>query len=448
MTPLILIADDDPGVRQVLAIQFADAGYRVVEAADGREALRLYRQERPHVLLTDLRMPHKDGQAVLEAVLVEDPQATVVVMTAYASVHGAVEVMKAGAFDFITKPFREEQVLATVERALEVARLKRENQRLRDALTTARGAPITSCSPQVNAIYAQAFAVADTDAHVLILGETGTGKEHLARAIHDRSPRAGAPWVVVNCGALPEALVEAELFGHVRGAFTGADHARSGRILAADGGTLFLDEIGDLPLPAQVKLLRFLQEGEIQAVGADRPVAVDARVIAATHRDLRTMMADGTFREDLYYRLAVITLQMPPLRERRGDLAVLAEEFIHDAARRHDREPATLSVSAVRALEEAPWPGNIRELKNLCERWAILYPARELTRELIEADVLPDAAAAQWKLPPAGVDLAEVERQLIEQALARTDGNKAAAARLLNITRHTLDYRLEKHGLG
>jgi len=287
MTPLILIADDDPGVRQVLAIQFTDAGYRVVEAADGREALRLYRQERPHVLLTDLRMPHKDGQAVLEAVLAEDPEATVVVMTAYASVHGAVEVMKAGAFDFITKPFREEQVLATVERALEVARLKRENQRLRDALTSARGTPFTSCSPQVNAIYTQAFAVADTDAHVLILGETGTGKEHLARAIHDRSPRAGAPWVVVNCGALPEALVEAELFGHVKGAFTGADHARSGRILAADGGTLFLDEIGDLPLPAQVKLLRFLQEGEIQAVGADRPVAVDARVIAATHRDLR-----------------------------------------------------------------------------------------------------------------------------------------------------------------
>ncbi|HBB40820.1 MAG TPA: hypothetical protein DC005_05175, partial [Proteobacteria bacterium] len=243
MTPLILIADDDPGVRQVLAIQFVDAGYRVSEAADGREAVKRYRAERPLVLLTDLRMPHQDGQAVLAAVLAEDPEATVVVMTAYASVEGAVEVMKAGAFDFITKPFHEAHVLATVERAVAWARLKRDNQRLRDALTT-RSAPTPSCSPRVNAIYAQAFAVADTDAHVLILGETGTGKEHLARAIHDRSPRAAAPWVVVNCGALPETLVEAELFGHAKGAFTGADHARPGRLLAADGGTLFLDEIG------------------------------------------------------------------------------------------------------------------------------------------------------------------------------------------------------------
>jgi len=446
MTPLILIADDDPGVRQVLAIQFVDAGYRVSEAADGREAVKRYRAERPLVLLTDLRMPHQDGQAVLAAVLAEDPEATVVVMTAYASVEGAVEVMKAGAFDFITKPFHEAHVLATVERAVAWARLKRDNQRLRDALTT-RSAPTPSCSPRVNAIYAQAFAVADTDAHVLILGETGTGKEHLARAIHDRSPRAAAPWVVVNCGALPETLVEAELFGHAKGAFTGADHARPGRLLAADGGTLFLDEIGDLPLAAQVKLLRFLQGGEVQAVGADRPVRVDARVIAATHQDLRAMMARGRFRNDLYYRLAVITLAMPPLRERRADLARLAAEFLQQAAQRHGRELATLSAAAVRLLEEAPWPGNIRELKNLCERWALLYPAQELTREQLAADLLPAAAAAQWQLPPAGADLAEVERQLITQALARTGGNKAAAARLLHLTRHTLDYRLEKHGL-
>jgi len=283
---------------------------------------------------------------------------------------------------------------------------------------------------------------------VLINGETGTGKEHLAQSIHRHSLRADGPWIVVNCGALPEQLVEAELFGHTKGAFTGANQAREGRITAADGGTLLLDEIGDLPLNAQVKLLRFLQEGEIQAIGADTPRQVDVRVIAATHKDLPAMMQEGTFREDLYYRLSVITLHLPPLRERREDIMPLANRFLEQAAASHNRQPARFTQSGIKLLENAPWKGNVRQLKNLCERWALLYASQQLTPEILQLDLAQQGLTSQaprWELPPEGVDLAQLEQQLIEQALKRTHGNKTQAAKLLGISRHTLDYRLEKY---
>jgi len=447
--PRILIADDDAGIRQILAIQLEDAGYEVIEARDGVEAMSRFRERRPDLLLTDLRMPYKDGQQLLEAVLAIDAAATVVLMSAYATVETAVEVMKSGAFDFLVKPFNEFAMLACVQRALAISALRRENRQLRQALASPEQDAIDSRSEAVRAVYAEARAVADADVAVLLLGPTGSGKEHLAHDIHRHSPRAAGPWVVVNCGALPDNLIEAELFGHTKGAFTGADRAREGRIMAADGGTLLLDEIGDLPLAAQVKLLRFLQQGEVQALGADKPRKVDVRVIAATHRDLPAMIREGSFREDLYYRLSVIALSLPPLAARRADIIPLAERFLRAAADEHRREAPRLSLEAAHLLERADWPGNVRQLKNLCERWTLLYPGKELAAAQLgltqpEAGV---AAAANWQLPPQGIDLLALEKSLIQQALTQTGGNKSAAARLLGMSRHTLDYRLEKHGL-
>lgn len=447
----ILIADDDEGIRQILAIQLGDAGYRVVEARDGLEAIELFRNEKPELVLTDLRMPYKDGQSLLESIRQEDSEATVVLMSAYATVETAVEVMKSGAFDFLIKPFNEHEMLACVQRALDVSHLKQENRELRKALCHTDEEAIETSSPQLKAVYAQARAVADTDATLLILGNTGSGKEYLARDIHKHSQRRDGPWIVVNCGALPETLVEAELFGHTKGAFTGATQARQGRIMAADGGTLFLDEIGDLPLDTQVKLLRFLQEGEIQAVGSDAPAKANVRVIAATHRNLPEMIREGSFREDLYYRLNIISLTLPDLNQRRGDIASLADTFMSASARCHGRAAPQLSGKALQLLEAAAWPGNVRQLKNLCERWTLLYPGQELAPQVIagelSATATPAADTSAWQLPADGIDLAELEKSLIEQALAQTGGNKSAAARLLGMTRHTLDYRLEKHAI-
>ncbi len=445
-TPLILIADDDAGIREVLTFQLEDAGYRVLHATHGAEAFKLYREHQPDLLLTDLRMPIQDGHALLQSVLELDPLATVIVMTAYASVETAVDIMRTGAFDFLVKPFREEQMLSILERGIQVAQLKGENRRLRQALQTTQSGELQSRSDKMQLLYQQAHSIADTDANVLINGETGTGKEHVAQSIHRHSNRTDASWIVVNCGALPEQLVEAELFGHTKGAFTGASQAREGRITAADKGTLLLDEIGDLPLSAQVKLLRFLQDGEIQAIGADAPRHVDVRVIAATHKDLQAMMQEGTFREDLYYRLSVITLHIPPLRERREDIMPLADMFLAQSAATHNRPPAVFTPAGARLIENYGWPGNVRQLKNLCERWALLYAKRELTAELLQIDLTSNVQQANsWELPPEGVNLADLERQLIEQALTRTQGNKTQASRLLGISRHTLDYRLEKY---
>ncbi|MCF6218149.1 MAG: sigma-54 dependent transcriptional regulator [Gammaproteobacteria bacterium] len=443
--PLILIADDDPGIREVLAFQLEDAGYQVLQACHGAEAFKIYQEQQPDLLLTDLRMPIQDGHALLQSVLEIDPFATVIVMTAYASVEAAVDIMKTGAFDFLVKPFKEEEVLSILERGIQVAKLKGENKRLRKALQATQDGELQSRSDKMQLVYQQAHSIADTDANVLINGETGTGKEHLAQSIHRHSHRAGSAWIVVNCGALPEQLVEAELFGHTKGAFTGASQARDGRIAAADNGTLLLDEIGDLPLSAQVKLLRFLQEGEIQAIGADAPRHVDVRVIAATHKDLHAMMKEGSFREDLYYRLSVITLHLPALRERREDIMPLANMFLEQSAASHNRQPASFTPAGAKLIENFGWPGNVRQLKNLCERWVLLYANKELNSETLQADLSSNTQSSSWELPPEGVNLAELERQLIEQALARTQGNKSQAARLLGISRHTLDYRLEKY---
>lgn len=449
MKPLILTVDDDAGILSVLEIQLSDAGYRVIQARDGLEAIQLFREHRPDVVLSDMRMPYKDGQSLLESILQEDAEAMVIMMTAFASVEGAVDAMRTGAFDFIVKPFRESVVLAVIERALKVRNLKSDNCRLRRIVQRQSQPAPDSSSEAMARVYAQAATVADTNVTVLIQGETGTGKEYLAHFICRNSGRSDGPWVVVNCGALPEQLIEAELFGHGKGAFTGAVAARKGRILSADGGTLFLDEVGDLPLAAQVKLLRFLQEGEIQPLGSDVPVKADVRVIAATHRDLQAMSRDELFREDLYYRLNVISLTLPPLCERGEDVPLLLDRFLRDAAVLHERQPASLTPRAMKKIRQLRWPGNVRQLKNMCERWALLYAGREIDEEMIREDLAGAAGSCGqvWKLPAEGVDLSEMERELIRQALERSGKNKTVAARLLGISRHTLDYRLDKHGI-
>lgn len=447
MTPLILTVDDDAGILSVLEIQLGDAGYNVIQARDGLEAIQLFRENKPDVVLSDMRMPFKDGQSLLESILQEDAEAMVIMMTAFASVEGAVGAMRTGAFDFIVKPFRESVVLAVIERALNVKNLKSDNRRLRQIIRRQSGSAPDSSSERMTRVYEQAATVADTNVTVLIQGETGTGKEYLAHYICQHSNRSDGPWVVVNCGALPEQLIEAELFGHTKGAFTGATAARKGRILSADGGTLFLDEVGDLPLSAQVKLLRFLQEGEIQPLGSDVSVKADVRVIAATHRDLQAMAEEEQFREDLYYRLNVISLTLPPLCERSEDIALLAEGFLCDAAILHERQPARFTLQAMKRIRQWRWPGNVRQLKNMCERWALLFAGREIDEEMI-GDDLANAAGTNgqaWKLPAEGIDLAEMEKNLIGQALERSGNNKSVAARLLGISRHTLDYRLDKH---
>ena len=449
MTPLILTVDDDAGILSVLDIQLADAGYRVIQARDGLEAIQLFREHKPDVVLSDMRMPFKDGQSLLESILQEDAEAMVIMMTAFASVEGAVEAMRTGAFDFIVKPFKESVVLAVIERALHVKGLKSDNRRLRQIVRSQSGPAPDSSSERMARVYEQAATVADTNVTVLIQGETGTGKEYLARYIWQSSHRSDGPWVVVNCGALPEQLIEAELFGHTKGAFTGATAARKGRILSADGGTLFLDEVGDLPLSAQVKLLRFLQEGEIQPLGSDVSVKADVRVIAATHRDLLAMSEDNQFREDLYYRLNVISLNLPPLCERSEDIPLLAEEFLRDAALLYERPPASFSLRAMKRIRQWRWPGNVRQLKNMCERWALLFAGREIDEQMIQDDLVNASGSGgqTWTLPAEGVDLAEMEKELIGQALERSGKNKSVAARLLGISRHTLDYRLDKHGI-
>jgi len=449
MKPLILTVDDDAGILSVLDIQLSDAGYRVIQAHDGLEAIQLFRECRPDVVLSDMRMPYKDGQSLLESILQEDGEAMVIMMTAFASVEGAVEAMRTGAFDFIVKPFKESVVLAVVERALKVGRLKSDNHRLRQMVQRQSLTPAGSSSEAMVRVYEQAATVADTNVTVLIHGETGTGKEHLAHFICRQSGRSHDPWVVVNCGALPEQLIEAELFGHTKGAFSGAVAARKGRILSADGGTLFLDEVGDLPLAAQVKLLRFLQEGEVQPLGSDAVVKADVRVIAATHRDLQAMSREGQFREDLYYRLNVISLALPPLCERGEDIVLLAEGFLQDAAALHGRPVASLSSGAMKKIRQLRWPGNVRQLKNMCERWALLFAGKEIGEEMVEGDLAHAAGNGEraWQLPVEGIDLGEMEKDLIGQALERSGRNKTMAARLLGISRHTLDYRLEKYGI-
>jgi DNA-binding NtrC family response regulator len=449
----ILIVDDDASVRRVLQMQLLEAGYSVDSTESGTEARRLLLDSRPKLVITDLRMPGLDGIELLRLISEDEIQTTVIMITAFGSIETAVQAMRLGAYDYITKPIDYEALLLAVQRAMERQDLIDEVRNLRSALDRRYGFEnIIGHSKSLLRVLEMASRVAQHDSTVLIHGETGTGKELLARAIHYNSRRRNQPFVTINCGAIPRDLIESELFGHSRGAFTGAIASKPGRIEMADKGTLFLDEIGELPLESQVKLLRLIQHGEIERVGSSAPKTVNVRIIAATHRNLSAMVEDGTFRQDLFYRLAVVPLELPPLRERRQDIPELLEHLFQKARERHHLPSVRLSSSLAAHFTAYRWPGNIRELENIIERMLVLSNGELITEEDLP-DELRQASAPQQRstllleLPEEGISLEGVERELLLRALEKFDGNQTQAARYLDISRRTFIYRMEKHGL-
>jgi len=450
--PGILVADDDDSFRRVLEYQLKEAGYGVTAAADGSRALEVFSQNRFDAVLTDLDMPGLSGTDLLKAVKEQSPDTPVIVITAYGTIDSAVDAMKSGAYHYLTKPVNRDVLLHTLEQALKFSGLVSENRNLREAVSaqfTFEG--FVGSSTGMRRVIEQARQLARVDTTVLITGESGTGKEILAKAIHFNSPRSGNPFVVINCGAIPDTLLESELFGYRKGAFSGATANKQGKFEAADGGSVFLDEIGDLPAPLQVKVLRVVQENEIDVVGANQPRKVDVRIIAATNRDLRQMMADGQFRQDLYYRLNVVPLHVPPLRERKEDIPLLVQFLAERIRKRMGRTPVKTGNRILRKLEAYSWPGNIRELENTVER-LIVFSQQDTARitDLPEEILLPQPASgrAVLRIPPEGVSLAEVDRELVVAALERNQWNQTRAAEFLKISRNVLIYRMQKYRLG
>jgi DNA-binding NtrC family response regulator len=449
----ILVVDDDNSVRRVVQMQLSEAGYAVALAGSGGEALRILLEHRPKLLITDLRMPDLDGLELLRRIADDQIQTTVIIITAFGTIETAVQAMRLGAYDYVTKPIDYEALLLAVHRAMERQSLIDEVRNLRSALDRRYGfESIIGHSKSLLTVLEKASRVAQHDTTVLINGETGTGKELLARAIHHNSRRRNQPFVTINCGAIPKELIEAELFGFARGAFTGANANKSGKVEMADGGTLFLDEIGELPLEAQVKLLRLIQHGEIERVGATAVKVINVRTIAATHRNLSAMVEDGAFREDLYYRLAVVPLYLPPLRERREDISEIAEFLFHRAKERHGMQNVRVAPSLASRFTAYRWPGNIRELENVIERMLVLSNGETITEsdlpeEFRQASGAVNQTSLLLELPEEGISLEAIERELLLRALERFKGNQTQAARYLDISRRTFIYRMEKHGL-
>jgi len=445
----VLVADDDRAVRTALSVNLRKAQYDVALASSSAEALQLLRESAYDVLLTDVNMPGGSGLDLLSEVRTHWPDTRVVVMTGFGSVKDAVGAMKLGAADYIIKPVERDELLLLLDRALRTRALQRELAQLRHEVTEKYGfANMIGISAPMRAVYEQVEAVADSNALVLINGETGTGKELIAHAIHYRSRRSRGPMVAVNCGALPESLLESELFGHERGSFTGATRQHQGKFEQADGGTLFLDEVGEIPASVQVRLLRVLEGGTFTRVGGETPVKVDVRVICATNRDLRKEVQAGTFRADLYYRLHVFHIKLPPLRERRDDIPLLVSHFSKKFSERHLRKEPTISPAAMRSLQAHSWPGNIRELEHFMERTVLLAAGGEITTaQLPEVEPPPRPAGASVSIDdigPGGLPSAldQVERQLIIEALTEAGGVQAQAARKLGISRSNLNYRI------
>ena len=451
----VLVVDDELSMRELLEIFFLKEGHAVDTAADGATGVQRLIEEEYDLVITDLRMPGTHGMIVLERAIELHPDTPVIVMTAYASTDTAIKAMKIGAYDYFTKPFKLDEIKVVIDKALERRALVQENRKLRQALDARdRYQGILGRSQQMHDVFNLIKRVARTRTNVLILGESGTGKELVARAIHTQSERSGRPFLVINCAAIPENLLESELFGHRRGTFTGATSDREGLFQAADGGTLLLDEIGEMPLGMQVKLLRVLQERKVKAVGDLREVPVDVRVIAATNRDLAAEVRAGRFREDLYYRLNVISIELPSLRDRPSDIPLLAHHFLRKYATEFDKPVRDIDPDAMQLLLAHPFSGNVRELENVIERAVALEDGTRITARSLPpglrtptVDPAPRPPEA-LTLSPTGIDLedvvGDVERRLIEQALAATGGRKKEAARLLGITFRSLRYRLEK----
>ncbi len=438
----VLVVEDDAAMRQFLEDELLAAGYTVFTAANGAEGLALYGQQQVDAVVTDLMMPAMKGSELLTRLRSLDANLPIVIMTAFGSIESAVEAMRGGAYHYITKPFRVEQLLETLEAAMQEQRLAREiPQAVLDSTSATHG--IVAASPAMKRTLAMILRAAPADSPVLIRGESGTGKELLARALHANSPRHAGPFVAVNCSAIPEHLLESQLFGHRRGSFTDARDDQLGLFQRAQGGTLLLDEIGDMAPALQAKLLRVLQESEVHPLGAPSPVPVDVRIIAATHRDLEALCAAGQFRHDLYYRLNVIMVRIPPLRERAEDIVPLVAFLLEKHGRRLGRPDVTVSREAMDLLRQAPWPGNVRELENAIERALVLGQDR-----VIGPADLPEFAAAATEARAETIQpLSEVERDQIVRALRLVKGNKAAAARLLGLDRKTLYRKLEGYGL-
>ncbi|HZD03550.1 MAG TPA: sigma-54 dependent transcriptional regulator, partial [Longimicrobiales bacterium] len=430
----VLVIDDDAGLRKSLGLILGEAGHQVVSAADGEEGLAAARNAEPDIILCDVRMPRLNGLEFLERYREEEGGALVVVMTAYGSRELAVEAMKAGAYDYIPKPFGADEVILTLVKAEEREELRREVGRLREEVRAdARFGEIVARSPAMVRALEIAQRVAPHDSPVLISGNTGTGKELVARLIHRQSVRAGGPFVAVNCGAVPENLLESEFFGHVKGAFTGADRDREGLFEAARGGTLFLDEVGDLPLELQVKLLRVLQDGEVRRVGSTSSSSVDVRVVSATNRELERAVKEEEFRPDLYYRLAVVPISLPPLRERTEEIPDLVRHLLDRHRKRLGVDIDGVSPEAMEILLDYPWPGNIRELENVLERALVLTTSHQLQpADLPEHLRVPTPAGLDMELHGSDLSVkrrtADLERHLIEKALERTGGNRTQAA--------------------
>jgi DNA-binding NtrC family response regulator len=447
----ILVVDDDENLRRVVQFQLEQRGYEVRTAPGGTQALQVMQQMPQDLVITDLQMPGLSGLELLKKVREEYPEVCVIIVTAFGTVETAVDAMKAGAYDYITKPVNPEELILTMERALAHQRLLEEVRTLRSSLNQKYGFEnIIGRSGPLLYVLDMAVRAAQTNTTVLIHGETGTGKELVAKAIHFNSPRKDMPFVTINCSAIPHDLLESELFGHLKGSFTGAVAHKKGKVELADGGTLFLDEIGDLPLSLQVKLLRLLQQGEIDKIGATAALQVDVRVVTATHRNLQQMVEDGTFREDLYYRLAVIPLEMPPLRERVEDIPELVQHFFAQSCRKHGRTQLSLPQALIPYFSHYRWPGNVRELENVVERLVVLAQGAEVAMEDLPGPLRserPAVEADRIELSPLGVSLDAIEKDLIFWALKKSGWNQTRAAALLDVSRKTLIYRMEKHGI-
>ncbi len=450
----LLVVDDEKHQRESLTVILEDEGYRVAAAADGREALAKAAEIRPEVVLTDLKMPGLTGMDVVRSLSssADNPlPPKVILVTAHGSVERAREAHRLGAFDYMSKPVVADELLFRVERALEAFRLAEKTLRLERRLKSDGLEAIVGDSAAMRDVFRLVEKIAPTNSTVLIRGESGTGKELVARAVYSRSNRSAKPFFALNCAAIPENLLESELFGHEKGSFTGADARKIGLFEAASGSTLFLDEIGDLTLPLQGKILRALQEKEVKRVGGNETIPVDVRVIAATNRDLAAMMKAGQFREDLFYRLNVIPVELPPLRERSSDVRALVLRFLDKANASHGTFVTTVSPEAMELLARHSWPGNVRQLESVVERAVLLCEGNTVTPADLPSEVrLNTAPAARpygFEIPADGIDIEEFERQLIVQAMEKSGWVIAKAARLLGLTYRTLQYRLEKFGL-
>lgn len=451
----ILVVDDEANLRHMLQVVLRKQGYRVDESMDGSDALRLAEQNKYDFILCDIRMPNIDGPEFIRRSIASGSEATIIMMSAYGTVDTAIECMKLGAYDYISKPFKNDEIILVLKKAEERERLKQENRQLRTEVDREYSfSSIIGKTFRMRDIFSLISKVCDYKTTVLILGESGTGKELIARAIHYNSNRKKEPFVALNCGAIPESLLESELFGHVRGAFTDAVGDKAGLFVQADGGTLFLDEIGEMPPFLQVKLLRVLQEGEVRPVGAGAARTVDVRVVSATSRDLARDVAEGRFREDLFYRLNVFSITVPPLRERVEDIPLLTGHFLQKYGERFGKPGVALSTEVLKSFMDYRWPGNVRELENCIERGLVLCEKQVIGMECLpdgirrSASAMPTATAA---LPDDCLSLKQagerLERDLIRRALEKTGGNRTHAARILEISHRALLYKLKEYGL-